>query len=202
MSATQATLYGALIAGVFTLLGIVVGLVVEYQLRRRGEVRSEARAWSGAGRKYERDEFRSFKMRFFNDRDVNIYLWDARAEFYRGAELIDTIPAWRAEGLDGVELVGPIDLESRKSVYPDMEVIAYGEETLDRLKSADRVEFVATTIPGGGSCASPSPSGMPSGMTSPLFWVVTSRYKPLRPFRAFRVRASARKRRYGTASRR
>jgi hypothetical protein len=39
MSAALATLYGALIAGVFTLLGITVGLVVEHWLRRRGELR-------------------------------------------------------------------------------------------------------------------------------------------------------------------
>ena len=45
--------------------------------------------------------------------------------------------------------VGPIALESRKSVYLAMRVAAEGEEMLDLLKSADRVEFVAKAIPSG-----------------------------------------------------
>ncbi len=87
-----------------------------------------------------------FEVRFFNDRDVNISLWDAEVECYRGGELIDSFPP-RPAGRRGHE-VGPIDLESRKSVFVAMELEAEGE-MLSILKSADRLEFVATTIPGG-----------------------------------------------------
>jgi hypothetical protein len=134
----------------------MVGLVVEHRLRRRGEVRIEQRSWLWDRRIPSHQ--RMFEVRFFNDRDVNISLWDARVEFYRGAELLDSLPAFKAfatliddagRPVEGEE-VGPIDLESRTSVYRQMEVHAESDEMLERLKSADRVEFVATTIPGGG----------------------------------------------------
>jgi hypothetical protein len=44
------------------------------------------------------------------------------------------------------EKVGPIGLESRKSVYVAMEIEAEGQ-MLDTLNRSDRMEFVATTIP-------------------------------------------------------
>jgi hypothetical protein len=57
MSAAQATLYGALIAGVFTLLGAVAGLLAQAWLRKRGERRIEAEdAWRAAHRGRRRVE--------------------------------------------------------------------------------------------------------------------------------------------------
>src|SRR5215208_1517055 len=108
MSAAQATLYGALIASVFSLLGVVVGVVVQYQLRRRGELFIQARSW--ASRNLERGQAaRRFEVRCFNERDVGISLWDARVEFYRGGKRLDFIPAERADDIEAE--VGPIDLE-------------------------------------------------------------------------------------------
>jgi hypothetical protein len=86
VSATQATLYGALIAGVFTLLGVVAGLLAQHWLRRRGEVRIHVDAWTWWGSDLDTpyepktgSEARNFDIHVFNDRDVNISLeWEGR----------------------------------------------------------------------------------------------------------------------------
>ena len=172
MSAATATLIAGGLAVAGTLLGVVVGLLVEYRLRRRGEVLTQARAWTGFGRGDWSFWGQTFEVRFFNNRDVNISLWDARVEFYRGGNLLNSIPTQRTDGTG--DEVGPIDLESRKSVYLEMLVLpnlaemeeAYDEqaETSDliekiraRLGNADRVEFVATTIPGRQEVRKPLP---------------------------------------------
>jgi hypothetical protein len=74
-----------------------------------------------------------------------------------GNELSDSIAPQRAGRRN--EEAGPIDLESRKSVYLMMELEAEGE-TLSILKSSDRLEFAATMIPGGRRCVSLFPAGM------------------------------------------
>jgi hypothetical protein len=140
------TYYDGLLGILGVVIGVVVGVVIEYQLRRRGELHIQARPW--ASRDPERGQAaRRFEIRCFNERDVGISLWDARVEFYQGDKRLDSIPAERA---DSEAEVGPIDLEFRKSVYLEMMVVAESEEMLSRLESADRVEFVATTIPDGG----------------------------------------------------
>jgi len=141
------TYYGGVLGIVGAVLGVVVGAVLQYQMRRRGELLIQARPWDL--RDPERGQAaRRFEVRCFNDRDVGISLWDARVEFYRGSKRLASIPAEWAD--DAEAEVGPIDLEFRKSVYLEMMVVAESEEMLGRLESADRVEFVATTIPDGG----------------------------------------------------
>lgn len=128
-----------------TLIGVAFGQWLEDRRRRRGEVRREVRAWTG-GSTGTVSESRVFEVRFFNDRDVNISLWDAQVECYRGDELTASIATQQASRRN--EKVRPIDLESRKSVYVTMEVEAEGE-MLSILKNSDRLEFVAMTVPGG-----------------------------------------------------
>jgi hypothetical protein len=148
ISAATATLIAGALAVVGALLGVVVGLVVEYWLRRRGELRIQARTeWAMDPVPWAR----KLDIRFFNDRDVNISLWDPQVEFYQGAELLLTAPIERMildeEGAP-VEL-DPIDLESRKSVYLTEVGVFLEIEERAHVASADRVDFVATRIPGG-----------------------------------------------------
>jgi len=84
-------------------------------------------------------EYRSFEVRFFNNKDVNIALWDPEAEFYEEGKLIDALPVKDAQGTNPP--VGPIDLPSRHSVYIPMIVEADGE-LLKKLKGSDRGRFV------------------------------------------------------------
>lgn len=137
-----------------TLLGVVVGLVVQDRLRRRGEVRREVRAWVGGTGGGETEE-RHFEVRFFNNRDVNIALWDSKVEFYEGESLIESLtpevtvserPFWTA--------VGPIDLPSRTSVYKVMRVEA-GGDLLEKCRGVARLRFVATVVPGGEQLVEP-----------------------------------------------
>ena len=80
VSAATATLMAVVLSVAGTLLGVMVGLVVEYWLRRRGVVRREARAWVGWSTGSASGS-RTFEVRFFNARDVNISLCDAEVEF-------------------------------------------------------------------------------------------------------------------------
>lgn len=145
MSAATATLIAGGLAVVGTLLGVVVGLVVEDRLRRRGEVRREVRAWVG-GQTGGISESRVFEVRFFNDRDVNISLWDVKVEFYDGKELIASLPPKESAGTSPP--VGPVDLPSRRSVFITMMVEA-DSELLEKLRRSDRSTLVATVTPGG-----------------------------------------------------
>lgn len=148
-----------IVAGVLTLVGslagFVVGLVVEYRLRRRGEVVREVKAWIDGttwdpSEQSIPSESRVFQMRFFNDKDINISLWDVRAECFREGKLVKAYRLSRGTGDNTVltPWVTRIDLESRKSVFMSLNLYASAEE-LSLLKSADRLQFVATTIPGG-----------------------------------------------------
>jgi hypothetical protein len=141
--------------------GVWWGQVLEGKRRRRGKVRREVSAWVGETTSTSGDtETRIFDMRFFNDRDVNIALWDVQVEYYREGSLIGTIvprPAPVPQPMptppDEVE---PIDLESRKSVYVSLQLVAEGEE-LSLAKSADQLQFVATMMPDDEKVSKPLP---------------------------------------------
>jgi len=100
-------------------------------------------------------------MRFFNDRDVNGALWDVQVEYYQEGSLIDTIIPRRAPTPQPMPVllaeVEPIDLESRKSVYISLQLVAEGEE-LSLLKSADQLQFVATMMPDDEKVSKPLPA--------------------------------------------
>ena len=130
-------------AGVFAVAGLVSGLMVEYLLRRRGDVLVDVQSWRG-GTRGSRTEMRSFDAAFFNNKDINISLWSPRVEFFKGGERVASItPRVGTMGQSGA-----IDLPSRITVEKTLSVDA-GREQLDLLRSADRVEFVANVVPKG-----------------------------------------------------
>lgn len=152
----------AVLGVVGTLGGVWWGQVLEDRRRRRGEVRREVRAWVDWTTSTSGDtETRIFDMRFFNDRDVNVALWDVKVECYREGSLLDTIdprpgPVPQHMPPPPTE-VEPIDLESRKSVYKSLQLVAEGEE-LSLVKSADQLQFVATMMPGHEKVSKPLPA--------------------------------------------
>ena len=152
----------AVLGLVGTLGGVWWGQVLEDRRRRRGEVRRDVNAWAGGTTSTSGDtETRNFEMRFFNDRDVNIALWDVEVEYYREGSLIGTIVPRSTSGGTGTGLgpgeVEPIDLESRKSVYVSLQLVAEGEE-LSFVKSADQLQFVATMMPDNEKVSKPLPA--------------------------------------------
>jgi hypothetical protein len=136
--------------------GVWWGQWLEDKRRRRGEVRREVSAWVEATTNTAGDtETRTFDMRFFNDRDVNIALWDVEVEYYReGSQIGTIIPRPASVPPEEVE---PIDLESRKSVYMSLQLVAEGEE-LSLVKSADQLQFVATMMPDDEKVSKPLPA--------------------------------------------
>jgi hypothetical protein len=149
----------AVLSVVGTLGGVWWGQVLADKSRRRGEVRREVRAWVEETTSTTGDiETRTFDMRFYNDRDVNVALWDVQVEYYREGSLIDTViprPVPHPMPTPSEE-VEPIDLESRKSVYVSLQLVAEGEE-LSLLKSADQLLFVATMMPDDEKVSKPLP---------------------------------------------
>jgi hypothetical protein len=140
--------------------GVWWGQWLEDKRRRRGEVRREVSAWVEARTNTAGDsETRTFDMRFFNDRDVNIGPWDVRVECYQGESLLATIVPRPVSPphVPVPEEVEPIDLESRKSVYVSLQLVAEGEE-LSLVKSADQLQFVATMMPGDEKVSKPLPA--------------------------------------------
>ena len=141
--------------------GIWWGQVLADKSRRRGEVRREVSSgWVKETTSTTGDtETRTFDLRFFNDRDVNIALWDVQVECYREGSLIGTIVPRPVppQHMPVPEEVEPIDLESRKSVYISLELVAEGEE-LPLVKSADKLQFVATMMPDDEKVSKPLPA--------------------------------------------
>jgi hypothetical protein len=159
---TITTIAIAVLGVVGTLGGVWWGQVLDDKRRRRGEVRREVSAWlEGTTNTAGDTETRTFDMRFFNDRDVNIALWDVQVEYYREGSRIGTIvprPASVPQSMPTPpEEVEPIDLESRKSVYMSLQLVAEGEE-LSLLKSADQLQFVATMMPDDEKVSKPLPA--------------------------------------------
>lgn len=130
-------------AGIFAVVGLVAGLVVEHFLRRRGKVRREVRSWTG-GSRGGRTESRAFEATFFNDKDVNVALWNPRVEFHEGGRLVaSVVPMVRNQGPSG-----PIDLPSRTSVEVTLNLDASGDD-LSLYRSAHRLTFAAAVVPRG-----------------------------------------------------
>ncbi|MBD0328275.1 MAG: hypothetical protein ICV68_17790 [Pyrinomonadaceae bacterium] len=100
-------------------------------------------------------EGRRFDLRLFNDRDVNVSLWDPKVEFYKDGKLVEP-PMVPLTQFHAPEESGPIDLPSRTTVLVAMHLEEAGER-LARLKLADRIRFVATVVPRGGQLSGDLP---------------------------------------------
>lgn len=136
--AVQGAIVGALI-------GLISGqalLLMQRYLRGRGNVHTEIDAWlvrSGL----PGVERRTFKVRFFNEKDIGIALWEVHVEFSKG-DMRQTLYPLTAETR---ESIGVLNLPSRIGRSWVMQLDAQGD-ILSRVKEADKVELVAL-IPGG-----------------------------------------------------
>jgi hypothetical protein len=160
-------LYGPIIAGVFgivgTLLGVALGLFGERWVRRWGAVQCDMR-WlntRGAGSVdspggVEVQE-RQLELTFFNRKDVPVTVWEMRVEFYKGDKPLDEQERPHVEFVrpSGGRGPGPFELVSLPSYIPvSRKVIVspgHNEPLRQRaVEEADRIEFVAV-IEGAGT---------------------------------------------------
>jgi hypothetical protein len=156
VSAATAALIAGGIAIVGALLGAVVGLVVQDQLRRRGEVRFDVRAWVDGRPIQGGGEYRDFEARFFNDRDVNVSVWNLEVEFCEGEATIARMLPERPRRSPGDQRipVEPIELPARTSVYQNMR-LETRDQFLETVKRADHARFVAVIVPGNERISAP-----------------------------------------------
>jgi hypothetical protein len=159
MTTAEATLYGAILAGVFgifgTLLGVVLGLFGERWVRTRGKVRCDIR-WRntrGAGGPGSPGGFevqqRQLEATFLNYKDVPVTVWEMRVDFYKGGEPLND------EERPQVEFAGSrggtrprfelATLHPRIPVTRTVIVSPGHNETVRQraVEEADRIEFVA-----------------------------------------------------------
>jgi hypothetical protein len=147
---------GVVVGGLVSLAVSVVVLFVQRLLRERGELHPEV-AWTSGGftggRSGRKGLGREFEVKFFNNRDVDLALWDIRLEFYKGSERTIRLSLNFADDPNR-SLVRVLNLPSRIAISRTMEMVVEGDSwdavnpTLRLLKEADRAEFVGV-IPGG-----------------------------------------------------
>jgi hypothetical protein len=145
VSAATATLIAGGLAIIGTLLGVLVGLFGERYVRQFGALRCDIDAWTGAQHASPGvPEDRIFEVNFFNEKDVDLALWDVRLEFAQGNEEPERVSLRFA---DTGEWVSVLNLPSRVAVSRSMRVTA-GGPVLERARRANQVRFVGI-VPGG-----------------------------------------------------
>jgi hypothetical protein len=145
--------------GVFTLLGVVVGLFGERWVRRLGRVWCEVDAWYVARGRGTTAEERRLQVTFLNGKDLDVTVWDMRVEFSKGGQLLEEGERPHVKFIDEHNQwsqPGPVNLPSRKPVTRTLSV-ALGDvhsgsmtrpdpDKLRAVQGADRAEFVASII--------------------------------------------------------
>ena len=147
MSGATATLYGAVIAGGFALLGVVVGLFGERWVRSWGDVRCEIDDWSiNVGTSAGPEESR-LDVRFLNEKELPVVVWDMGVEFYKGEEPLEEWADPTALFVDEVtgsrSRVGPVNLPPRVAVTRTISLVSGREDKRQELGKVDRAIFVA-----------------------------------------------------------
>jgi hypothetical protein len=145
--------------GVFTLLGVVVGLFGERWVRRLGRVWCEVDAWYVARGRGTTAEERRLQVTFLNGKDLDVTVWDMRVEFSREGQLLDEKDRpyiYFVDERDQFSPLAPVDLPSGKTVERTISVtlgaVHSGSaskpepDKLQAVQEADRVEFVASMV--------------------------------------------------------
>jgi hypothetical protein len=146
--AATATLYGALIAGGFALLGVVVGLFGERWVRSWGNVRCDIEEWVISVGTSAGPEESKLDVRFLNEKDLPVVVWEMRMEFYKGEEpleewayptvlLVDEVTGNRSRG------GGPVNLPPRVAVTRTISLVSGRTDKSQELGRTDRAVFVA-----------------------------------------------------------
>ena len=145
-------LAGGLVGGVFTIIGVFLGLIGEPLLRRRGKVRCDiARdAWQIQVGTPETPVESQFDVTFWNGKEIPIAVMGVRMEFYKGKRKLEE---WaRPDLVFGTEeaLLGPLpwNLPAREAVVQSIRVIAdaESEDKQRELAKTDRAVFVASVV--------------------------------------------------------
>jgi len=135
------------VTGIFTLLGVALGLFGERWVRTWGEVRCDI-GWEVTRSAGSEVQERQLKATFANRKDIPVTIWDMRVVFYKGDEPLDEgeRPHTQFTGDGGGRRpFSPVNLPPRIPVSQTIFVFT-GIDEADRqraVEEADRVEFEA-----------------------------------------------------------
>lgn len=156
--ATEAAIIGGIAGGaaggIFTVVGVLLGLFGERLVRRAGEVRCTVDKWypqqtgprpSGGATAYER----RLQVTFLNRKDLPVTVWKMGVEFYKGREPLEEwarpsvqfVDGGQSSPLDAVTLPPHVHVTRTISVTP-----LDTNQKLRTLEEADRAEFVASLV--------------------------------------------------------
>lgn len=140
-------LQGALVGGLIGLVSSLAALLVQRHMRTRGEVHCKIVAWVGSAISPDVFEERHFEVRFFNEKEVGVGMWNVLVEFRdeEGGLMAGLYPKFADNG----RTVEVLNLPSRVPLSWTMIVTAGGPIQLPKVRRAPTVRFTAD-LPGGG----------------------------------------------------
>lgn len=140
-------MYGAVIAGGFALLGVVVGLFGERWGRSWGDVRCDIEEWKINVGTSAGPEESQFDVKFLNEKELPVVVWEMGMEFYKGEQPLEEWACPTAlfadEGTGNRGRVGPVNLPPRVAVTRTISLVSGREDKRQELGRADRAVFVA-----------------------------------------------------------
>jgi hypothetical protein len=130
-----------------TLLGVVAGLFGERWVRSWGDVRCEIPNWSITVGNPAEPEESQVEVRFLNEKELPVVVWEVGVEFYKGEEPLEAWAHPTAVFLDeatGIRSpVAPVNLPPRVAVMRTLILVSGREDKRQELARADRAVFVA-----------------------------------------------------------
>jgi hypothetical protein len=144
-------LAGGLVGGVFTIIGVFLGLIGEPLLRRRGKVRCDIvrDTWQILVGTPETPVESPFEVTFWDGKEIPIAVMGVRMEFYKGRKMLEE---WARPDLrfttGGIIAPPPWNLPARETVVRTITVVAdaESEDKQRELAKTDRAVFVASVV--------------------------------------------------------
>jgi hypothetical protein len=155
LSGAEAALYGAIIAGAFTLLGVALGLIGERYLRHRGKVHCQVAGFGAGAHRRGAPSAPPFKVEqtihvhFFNEKEVDTGLSGITVVFmFESREEVALGPATRGYETS-TSPRGVINLPSKTWVSVDIKGDFYGTQAALLAQEEPKAVYVKAKFPGG-----------------------------------------------------
>jgi hypothetical protein len=143
---------GGLVGGVFAIIGVVLGLIGEPWVRRRGDVRCDITrdAWQIEQGDEATPLESQFEVTYWNGKEIPIAVMGVRMEFYKGTTMLEE---WARPDLLFATGAGniaptPVNLPAREAVVRTISVVSDREniQRQRKLAETDRAVFVASVV--------------------------------------------------------
>lgn len=129
--------------GVFTLLGVALGLFGERYLRERGKLDCQVEAWTGGAWSSRTQEFRHFEVRFYNAKEIALPVWDIHMELASDGKAPERVELYSTSTGAKVSMLNV----APSTVVSEGLKATVGGELLESLRRGRKARFVGA-IPG------------------------------------------------------